>query len=253
MYGYFLSCSYEGRAYAGSQRQSNTELTVETQLELAFARVLPDALRGGRLVFSSRTDAGVHALANVFSFTLPEKVKDSNRLLTALNAVLPEDIAVYDLRELSTEAHARFSAISRRYRYNLHTRKMPFARNNSWFYPYALRPELLQKMASVALGIRNFASFSKKHSNVKSYNCNLLEATWNFSEYRISLELVANRFLRGMVRALVGTMLYLDRRGYSLADFQELLDKPILASAPMWSPAIGLTLVEVNYPSGLWL
>lgn len=249
MYGYFVSCSYDGGAYAGSQAQANTAHTIQTQLERAFARILRQEVQ---LQFSSRTDAGVHAVANVLSFALPRKIDDSKQFLRALNAVLPEDIALHDLRAVPLALHPRFTALSRRYRYNLHTRKNPLCRDYSWFYPYALRPELLQSMAKRIEGRRDFASFAKKHSPAKHYECHLLEASWNFAEGRISLELEANRFVRGMVRALVGTMLYLDRRGRGIEDFCALLHKPMLASAPMWAPAIGLTLVAVKYPPELW-
>lgn len=253
MYGYFVSCNYEGTAYAGSQRQANTPCTIEALVQEALNKAFRYKVK---LVFSSRTDAGVHALANVFRVILPKENFEENldmaRILYSANSLLPDDIALFDFRELKTNANPRFAAISRCYTYNFHSYKMPFCRYRSQFYPYSLRPELLKKMAAQCVGTKSFASFTKKHSNANNYNCNLLKANWSFAKNQFSLELEANRFLRGMVRSLVGTMLYIDRKGGSLADFQDILNKPILASAPIWAPAIGLTLMQVNYPEGLW-
>lgn len=249
MYEYFVKCCYEGTAYAGSQYQLNTPRTIESVVSEALSRIFRQKLK---LTFSSRTDAGVHSLANVLSFTLEERIIDLERVLYSANSLLPMDIALYDLRELKAKAHPRFSAISRRYSYNLHTCKMPFYRHHSCFYPYPLRPQLLEAMAKTCIGTRDFSSFAKKHSEVQNHICNLVKASWNFYQDKITLELEANRFLRGMVRALVGTMLYIDRKGGSLEDFQQLLQKPVVASAPSWASAIGLTLMEVSYPDGLW-
>ncbi len=241
---YFIELSYHGHDFAGFQIQDNA-LTVQYELERAMHTILrvPIALTG-----SSRTDAGVHARQNFFHF-------DSEKILTDkqvynLNAVLPASMAVRSIRMMPETAHSRFNAISRRYQYFLYTKKNPFYADRGWHYPYPLDQEVLQTCANLLIEHRDFTSFSKRNTQAKTMICTLSESQWRMEKDQMIYSVTGNRFLRGMVRGLVATMLLAGRGKITLIEFEEIIKAKDCSRADFAAPARGLFLEEVRYPEG---
>jgi tRNA pseudouridine38-40 synthase len=235
---------YRGTKYAGFQRQENAH-TVEAELENALATVLR---KGFALTGSSRTDAGVHALQNYFHFDSP--VVLDQKIVYNLNAVLPDDLAVNRLVAMKEGAHSRFDAVSREYRYHIYRQKQPFLYDRAYFYPYTLDLGLMQEAAAVLKGYRDFTSFSKRNTQVKTFNCELTESSWALTGSGYTYYVKGNRFLRGMVRALTATMLKVGRGKMTVADFCRVVEAKDCTLADFAVPAHGLFLERVNYPDG---
>lgn len=247
---YFLEVAYKGTAYAGFQTQQNA-VTVQSEVEQAMAIILrPSKLVSIenneftiKLTGSSRTDAGVHAAQNFFHFDWPLPIPA--QIVYQLNAILPSDIAVRSVKQVSPTAHARFDAVQRRYQYHIHTRKNPFAHNLSSYYPYAIDINLLHQTAAIIKEQKNFFPFAKTNTQVKNFNCHIYESRWEAGTEKLVYEICGNRFLRGMVRLLVGTQLKVGRGQLSLENFQALFGSS--QKAGYSAPAAGLHLVEVQY------
>ncbi|WP_298297572.1 tRNA pseudouridine(38-40) synthase TruA [Hydrotalea sp.] len=240
---YFLEVSYKGTRYSGFQIQENA-VTIQSEIERAmhvFWRV-PFHLTG-----SSRTDTGVHARQNFFHFDTNIHILQKH--LYNLNAILSKDIVIGNIYKVPNDAHCRFDAISRTYRYYMHCTKNPFLTEISWYYPYALEQNNLLRAAAIVLTQNNFMAFSKKNSQVNNFNCLIQNSGWELHESGIMVySITANRFLRGMVRALVATMLQVGRGIISLSKFEILFHSEKIASANFSSPAHGLFLEKVQYP-----
>ncbi len=238
---YFLEVAYKGTLYSGFQTQENA-WTVQAEIEKAFSTLqrAPIAMTG-----SSRTDAGVHALQNFFHFDFEESIHP--QFVYKINAILPPTIVVKSLREVSVEAHCRFDATFRRYRYYLYNTKDPFREDRAWFYPYPLDKELLQQAASLLLKVEDFTSFSKRNTQVKTFQCQLNESQWIEEQGYLIYQVKGNRFLRGMVRALVSTMLQVGRGKIDLTDFEEIIAAKDCTRASFVAPAQGLFLMEVGF------
>lgn len=239
---YFLSCSYLGTGFAGFQVQENVR-TVQGEIEHAMRTILR---RPVELTGSSRTDAGVHALQNYFHFdidvTLPEKLE------YALNAILPKEIAVLKIQPMPAGAHARFDAIARTYEYHIYWKKDPFREDRAYFFPFTIDKALLEQTAKMILQENDFTSFSKKHTQVFTNICTMLESSWQFDADGMVYRIKGNRFLRGMVRALVGTQLKVARGKISLEEFKAIFDAKDCTKSDFSVPGKGLRLVEVSYP-----
>jgi tRNA pseudouridine38-40 synthase len=231
-----------GTRYSGFQIQPGAP-TVQGEVEKALGIVLrcPMGLTG-----SSRTDAGVHALSNYFHFDHPGTL--GGHVLRSVNAVLPADIAAVSLRRVPDEAHCRFDAVSRRYRYRLHTGKDPFLNDRSWFYPYPLSEVVLHTIAAGLPGRSDFQGFSKRRTQVGTYVCEIRECRWERLDEGWLFEVEGDRFLRGMVRGLVGTMLQAGRGRMRVEDFFEILGSKDNSRTDFTPPGRGLTLVSVTYP-----
>lgn len=244
---YFLEVSYLGTRYAGFQVQPNAA-TIQEELEKAWAVFFrkPVSLTG-----SSRTDAGVHALQNYFHFDWPELVDPA--CVYNLNALLPGDIAVKRLQRMAPEAHARFDAMGRAYAYRIYQVKDPFREGRAYYFPYTLDRDLLQQGAALIMGYSDFAAFSKKGSQAKTTICTIAESYWEFGEQEWVYRVRANRFLRGMVRGLTGTMLQLGRGKININEFQSIIESKEQARADFSVPGMGLYLEEVAYPQQMGL
>lgn len=238
---YFLEVSYLGTAYAGFQIQENAN-TIQAEIEKAFLIYFkePVALTG-----SSRTDAGVHARQNYFHFDWPQAIERQS--VYNLNALLPPDIAIRDLFPVAAGAHCRFDALSREYAYQVYQRKDPFALGRAYYYPYTLQESVLQEAAEIIKGYTDFASFSKRGSQARSTECRIFESAWRFQEGFLVYEVRANRFLRGMVRGLVGTMLQVGRGKIDIIDFQDIIKSKDPSRADFSVPGAGLFLVQVRF------
>jgi tRNA pseudouridine38-40 synthase len=242
---YFINVAYKGTAYAGFQIQQNAN-TIQAEVEKALYIYYRDKFE---LTGSSRTDAGVHAAQNYFHFdTRLESTKmNAEKAIYHLNAILPSDIVVNTLFLVENNAHSRFDAISRSYQYNIYQQKNPFIEDTAYYYPYALDETLMQLAAATLMKFSNFQSFSKKHTQVFTYECLITKSEWNFAKELITYKVTGNRFLRGMVRGLVGTMLLVGRNKLSLEEFKEILESRNASKTDFSAPAKGLILNEVDY------
>jgi len=239
---YFLELSYLGTAYAGFQIQQNAstiQSEVEKALEIFFRRKI-------ELTGSSRTDAGVHSLQNYFHFDDAGEIKPT--AVYNLNALLPPDISIKRLTRMAPSSHSRFDAISREYRYYIYKEKNPFLNDRAYFYPYPLDLGLLNQAASIIMNENDFSSFSKRRTQVKTYLCKIESSQWQNENDSLVYYVKANRFLRGMVRGLVGTMLQVGRGKISLNEFKQIIESRDATNADFAVPAHGLFLVSVNYP-----
>ncbi len=237
---YFMEVAYKGTRYSGFQKQENA-ITVQSEVEAAFQTIhrVPVALTG-----SSRTDAGVHAHQNFFHFDYNGEVHPE--AVYKLNAILPLDIAVRQVRAMPDEAHSRFDATSREYSYHLHRSKDPFLNGASLYYPYAVDMELMQAAADFIATQSNFYAFSKTNTQVKNFHCAVFKSQWTVEEERLTYTIEASRFLRGMVRLLTATLLQVGRGKISLAHLESFFLHSIKCGLSL--PPQGLYLNSVRFP-----
>jgi tRNA pseudouridine38-40 synthase len=239
---YFLEMMYMGTGYSGFQVQANA-LTIQSETEKALQLILRQPVN---LTGSSRTDAGVHALQNYFHFDWTEEISQS--FIYNLNAVLPPGIAIRAIKKMDDGAHCRFDAVSREYAYFLYSRKDPFRADRAWHYPYTLDFERLQWAAGVIMDYEDFTSFSKRNTQVKTFRCKILQSEWEVLEDGFVYRVRANRFLRGMVRGMVGTMLQAGRGKLDQAGFRAVIEARDSTKADFSTPGHGLFLVRVRFP-----
>lgn len=241
---FFLEVAYKGTLYAGFQSQLNAN-TIQDEVQKALSIYFRSSFS---LTGSSRTDAGVHALQNFFHFDFDfEIMPDWEKVIYNINALLPADIVAKRIFEVAVDAHCRFDAKSRNYEYRLYRQKDPFIADTSYFYPYQLDLDLLNQAAEVVKITTDFSSFSKRNTQVKTFNCTIFESKWGMDEQLIVYNVSANRFLRGMVKGLVGTMLKVGRKKISIGEFQKLVGSLDSSLADFSVPAHGLWLLQVNY------
>lgn len=247
---YFIEVAYKGSAYAGFQIQDNAN-TVQKEVEKAMRIYF--RLEEVQLTGSSRTDAGVHAEQNFFHFdTAFLTGKDFEKSCYHINAILPSDIVIKGIMPVADDAHCRFDAISRSYEYTVYQTKDPFLSDRGYYYPFALDMGRLTETADLIKSHRNFKSFSKKNTQVHTFDCNISESEWVFNEKVLIYRVTGNRFLRGMVRGLVGTMLLAGRGKYSGKVFKQILDGPDASQTDFSAPPHGLILKGVKYPRSLF-
>ncbi len=239
---YFLELSYKGTAYSGFQTQDNAN-TIQAEIEKAFTILQKDKVS---FTGSSRTDAGVHAQQNFFHFDYDGIIHP--QFLYKVNAILPEDIVVQGVKPVKDDAHCRFDAISREYKYFIYRKKNPFLQDRAFFYPYKLDTEKLQQASVIIKEYNDFTSFSKRNTQVKTFRCEILESQWIQDDECLVYNVKGNRFLRGMVRALTATMLKVGRGKLSLDEFRAIIEAKDCTRASFAVPAHGLFLVSVNYP-----
>jgi tRNA pseudouridine38-40 synthase len=244
---YFLEVAYHGGRYAGSQVQHNA-LTVQAELEKAMEVYFRQSVP---LTGSSRTDAGVHANQNFYHFDLEKPVNP--RAIYNLNAILPADVAIRQIVPVAETAHCRFDAIAREYEYFIYQYKDPFLVDRAWYYPYTLNWEGLQAAAGVLKEYTDFTSFSKRNSQVRTFNCNIAYSEWKVQSQGAVYRVKANRFLRGMVRGLVGTMLQVGRGKITLQQLREIIEAKDCTQADFAVPGHGLFLQKVEYPASYFL
>ena len=240
---YFLEVSYKGTNYSGFQSQINAN-TIQAEIEKAFQTLFRKRIE---LTGSSRTDAGVHALQNYFHFDTATEL--SSKLLYNLNSILPPDIAAKNIVRVKDDAHCRFDAISREYKYFIYKKKDPFLRDKAFYFPYALDLDSMKKAAGIVKEYSDFTSFSKRKTQTKTFECDIKESTWTIEGDCLVYNVVANRFLRGMVRALTATMLKLGRGKMNLEMFKTIIEARDCTLANFAVPAQGLFLINVDYPS----
>jgi tRNA pseudouridine38-40 synthase len=242
---YFIEVSYKGSGYSGFQIQKNAN-SIQSEIEKSLKIFFREDFK---LTCSSRTDAGVHAISNYFHFdgvTLPapEILKEG---IYNLNSILPNDIVVKRIYEVESNAHCRFNALSRYYRYIVYQNKDPFVADRAYYYPYKLDIKQLQAAADVLMEYQDFTSFSKRNTQVKSFYCNIIKSQWVDQDNLTIYNVEANRFLRGMVRGFVGTMLKVGTGKISIDDFRKIIESKDCNQADFSVPAHGLFLLSVRY------
>ncbi len=244
---YFLEVFYKGEDFSGFQVQKNG-LTIQSEVEKAFEIFFRKA---PSFTGSSRTDAGVHALQNYFHFDWDEVFPE--KAIYNLNAILPKSIVIKSIRQVKEDAHCRFDAISREYKYYIFNSKNPFLDDRAWYIPFTLDKELLNQCAAYIKHHTDFTAFSKRNTQVKSFLCSIKESRWLEENGCLVYQVKANRFLRGMVRGLVGTMIKVARGNMTFIEFQELIRQRNQSAADFSAPARALFLVHVAYHGELFL
>lgn len=241
---FFIDLSYRGTAYHGWQRQPNG-ISVQQEIEEALTTVLrvPTPILG-----AGRTDAGVHAKQMIAHFDADLQMP-IEQLIIRLNGLLPPDIAIHSIRPVHNDAHARFDATSRRYEYWVSLQKNPFQQHQITELHCHPDFELMNRAASRLMNYTDFTSFSKLHTDVKTNNCTVTQAHWDEREPGVwCFTIEANRFLRNMVRAIVGTLLDVGRGKLTVEQFCQIIELKDRCQARSSAPADGLYLVEVKYP-----
>lgn len=245
---YFITFTYRGTDFHGSQTQPNGN-TVQAEMEAAFATIMREPVA---LTFAGRTDAGVHAEKMVAHFEWSDKLPTN--LSGRLNRLLPDSIAIIDLCRVTDDAHARFDATARTYYYRITTRKDPFIYINHTRVAPGLDFEKMNKAAILLLGQQDFASFCRTHTDVKTTICDVKEARWiQENETEAYFIITADRFLRNMVRAVVGTLFEIGRGRMTEAQLAEIIAAHDRCRAGHSAPAEGLSLIEIIYPQNIYL
>lgn len=242
---FFLEVKYKGTGYAGFQTQQNA-VTIQGDIDNALSLLLKTTIK---TIGSSRTDAGVHALQNYVHFDFQEPLKPA--LIYKLNAVLSPKITVVSIYQVTGDAHARFDAVSRSYLYRVYHFKDPFLRESGYYFPYPLNENVLKETSGIIKSSIDFTSFSKRNTQVKTFQCRIIQAEWERVEEQYIFRITANRFLRGMVRGLVGTSLKAARGKMSVEDFRRIIEARDNRLADFSVAPQGLFLTEVQYPEGL--
>ena len=238
---YFLEVAYKGTAYSGFQTQENAR-TIQEEIELAFKTLQRDSVS---MTGSSRTDAGVHARQNFFHFDYDQLLHE--QFVYKMNAILPSDIVISGVKEVAEDAHCRFDALNRTYCYYLYKSKDPFLEDRAWYFPYPLNYDLLQQAAALLLTYQDFTSFSKRNTQVRTFICQITKSKWIEKDKCLVYTVRANRFLRGMVRALVSTMLLVGRGKLTIEEFKAIIESKDCTKASFAAPAHGLFLEEVSF------
>lgn len=248
---YFIYLSYDGAAYCGWQRQPEAP-SIQQALEKALSTLLREDIQ---VVGAGRTDTGVNASYYVAHFDTQHSV-DCAQLLYKINLILPRDIAVSAIRAVKPDVHARFDAREREYTYYLSQRKNPFRRFSAWQYYVPLDMDKMNEAAAKLLEYNDFTSFAKLNSNNKTNLCRVNRAEWRRSDDDVDLMIFtirADRFLRNMIRAIVGTLVDVGRGRYSVEDFERILHSRDLSLSSAGAPAEGLFLSDVKYDEDIFL
>jgi len=240
---YFVELSYNGKAYHGWQIQPNA-ITVQEVLEKALTTVLREDIT---IVGAGRTDAGVHAKQLFAHFDIQTKI-ESEQLVFKLNAFLPKDIVITSVFEVKSEAHARFDALSRTYIYRVSKVKNVFNYDFTYLVKQHLDVQKMNAACEVLLAYNDFQCFSKTHTDVKTYICSIKKATWNIVDDELIFTITADRFLRNMVRAIVGTMINIGLGKLTHDDLHAIILSKDRSKAGFSVPAHGLYLTHVAYP-----
>ncbi len=243
MQRYFIQLSYNGAAYHGWQIQPSG-ISVQEVLNAALSRILRTDIN---VTGAGRTDAGVHASMMIAHFDMNIPIADTNKLTANLNSLLPDDIAIQRLWPVANDMHARFSAKSRTYRYQITLNKNPFVVGSATRIIGNLDFDSMNLAAEKILSYTDFTSFSKLHTDVKTNNCHVMQAHWAKEGELWVFTIQADRFLRNMVRAIVGTLLEVGRRKLTVDEFCQIIERKDRCAAGTSAPAQGLFLCDIEY------
>lgn len=245
---YFFEIMYDGTHYSGWQNQINA-VGVQQIVEESLSKLLREKVA---IVGSGRTDAGVHCKQQFFHLDTEKKVVPEE-LIIRLNSFLPKDIAIGSIKPVRPDAHARYDARERSYQYWITTKKNPLLTGHAFYFFRNVDVDLMNQAASLLLGEHDFASFSKVKTDVNHFRCTIKKALWIRKGDLLIFQITANRFLRGMVRAVVGTLLDVGSKKISIKEFQAIIQSKDRKKAGMNVPAEGLYLTKVKYPAGVFL
>lgn len=239
---YFIEFSYNGKKYHGWQIQPEA-ISVQEKLNEALSTIFRQKIE---VVGAGRTDTGVHASQMFAHFDIENKIKED--IVFKLNSILPDDIAIYQVFLVDDEKHARFDAVSRTYQYKIWLGRNPFLLDFSWQI-HSLKPNVskMNKAAKILLEYEDFQCFSKVKTNVHTFNCTISEAFWVQNGNELTFTISANRFLRNMVRAIVGTLMDVGLEKISIEDFRKIIESKNRSNAGLSVPAKGLFLTNINY------
>ncbi|MEN2487269.1 tRNA pseudouridine(38-40) synthase TruA [Flavobacterium sp. B11] len=239
---YFIQFAYNGTHYHGWQIQPNASSVQET-LNKAFSVLLNETIS---IMGAGRTDTGVHA-SEMYGHFDTEKVLDIPVLVYKLNSYLPKDIAIFDIIPVRDDAHCRFDATKRTYEYHINTVKNPFLQELSWYVTQQLDVDLMNEAAQILLKHTDFQCFSKVNTDVNTFDCTIFEAYWKQENGKLIFTISANRFLRNMVRAIVGTLINIGLKKITLTDFENIIASKSREKAGFSVPAHGLYLTNIYY------
>ncbi len=246
MVRYVLEVMYDGTKFHGSQIQGTTptvQLAINKMLSTLFRKPI-------ETLGASRTDEGVHALCNYYQFDIEELLP--GELLYKGNAILPASIAIKKVwKAIKPDFNARFDATRRQYRYRIYTSKNPFLVDKALFFPYHLAHDVLQETAAIIKEYDHFESFAKRNSQAKTFKCTIYQSHWEFNGGELHYIVEANRFLRGMVRGLVGTQIHAARGKTTSSGFRQIIEANDCTKAFFNVPGHGLYLENIVYPEGI--
>ena len=245
---YFLDISYQGSTYHGWQIQKNA-ISVQEVINEGLSTILRYKTE---CLGSGRTDTGVHAIQQMAHFDSQDKL-DIEDFKYKLNALLPSSIAINDIKTVNEAAHARFDATRRSYQYLIHRQKDPFKEGLSYFFSTPINQEKIQEAIKILREWTNFQAFSKVKTDVNNFDCQIFQATWETSETDHRFFVSANRFLRGMVRAMVGTLLEIGQEKITPQDLIQILESEDRSRAGRAVPPEGLYLCAIEYPKDIFI
>ena len=240
---YFIKLAYNGTHYHGWQSQPNA-ITVQESLEKALSLLFKTSIQ---LVGAGRTDSGVHATEMFAHFDFPDLL-DSDFWVPKLNSYLPKDIVIYNILSVEADAHARFDATSRTYEYYINSFKDVFLNDQSWYHHHPLDIEKMNEAAAYLLNYSDFECFSKTNTDVFTYNCKISEAFWQKKDNQLFFTITADRFLRNMVRAIVGTLVNIGQGKMEVTQMKTIIESKNRSEAGFSAPAHGLYLTRIKYP-----
>lgn len=244
---YFLKLAYNGNHFYGWQIQPK-QISIQQTIEDSLSTILRKEVK---IVGAGRTDTGVHALQSFAHFDFEGEL--NTNLVHRLNQFLTKDIVIYDILKVKDDAHARFDALSRSYQYLISPRKNPFNYAFSWQIHHTVDIEKMNQAAQFLLGKKDFSSFAKIHTDVKTHICDVKYAQWYADTNQIRFEIRADRFLRNMVRSIVGTLVDVGKSKISIDEFNEIIAKKDRKFASGSAPAQGLYLTKVEYPKSIFI
>jgi len=240
---YFIQLSYKGTNFHGWQFQPNAK-TIQEELETAFALIFRTKTE---ITGAGRTDTGVHAKFYVAHFETNIEF-DLEKIVGKLNSMISKDISIFKIFEVENKAHSRFDALSRTYEYHIHFVKNPFLREFSTFIYSKLDIDKMNQASAELFNFEDFTSFSKLHTDVKTNNCKIYKAEWQTNNNGLIFTIEADRFLRNMVRAIVGTLIEIGKNKIQIEDFKNIIAQKNRNKAGMSMPAEGLFLCDIKYP-----
>ncbi len=244
---YFADVSYKGTAYHGWQAQENAA-SVQATIDHAIGCLLQQKIES---LGSGRTDKGVHALQQIMQFDCNSEI-DCEDIANRLNAFLPEDIAIKSIKPVSIDANARFHATSRSYIYKINRRKNPMWIGLAYYFHKPLDLDAMREATDLLIGRHNFQSFSIVKTNVNNFFCDITAAHWNEENEMLDFHISSNRFLRGMVRSIVGTLLLVGQKRITLEEYKAIIESKDRKKAGISVPGAGLYLSQVVYPEHIY-
>lgn len=246
---FFFEIAYHGKNYAGWQNQANA-IGIQSVIENALSQMFRTEVK---IIGSGRTDTGVHCEQQFFHCELDKEEIEYASLIQKLNSFLPRDIVVKDIRKVKPDANARFDALERTYHYRITRTKNPFMEGLAWHFFKPVDIQTMNNAAALLLGEHDFECFSKVHTDVNHFLCNIKKAQWKEEGQMLEFTVTANRFLRGMVRSIVGTLLDVGTGKTSMKEFQAIIQSRDRKKAGANVPPQGLYLTKVKYPPGIFV